>query len=382
MSNKRWWLQFHVWLGISVGFFWALQGLTGALLVFNRNIQGAVYSSEAPAASQAMLPLDTIFARASTAAGVPVKKLEAFGARPYLLLAFYVDRDGGERTLVVDGRSGRALDDRSTDELLPKGFGFWPWLLRFHEGLLGGDRGQYVVGGSGLLLLISLAIGTWNGIPAQGRMSAAFRVTRWRTLLQRFLGWHRMLGLLLGVPLLVTVLCGIYLAYAPAMKPVLARHAGYVEVYEAAAQPRAPRPLVTAQQAWDTALARFPGSQLVRAVRPTAKSPVYFFRLLQPAEWRRWAGTTWVAVDPRTGTIVASYDAVRGPWANWITDNLYTIHTGEAGGIVTRLLVMLQGLLLPGLFVTGFVTWRRRSAAKKQSARQKIARETIWIPAE
>src|SRR6185437_1503650 len=91
MSKKRWWLQFHVWLGISVGIFWALQGLTGALLVFNRDLQGEIYASGVPGPPERMLPLDTIFSRASAAAGAPVSKLEAFGARPYLLLAYYED---------------------------------------------------------------------------------------------------------------------------------------------------------------------------------------------------------------------------------------------------------------------------------------------------
>jgi uncharacterized iron-regulated membrane protein len=385
LSNKRWWLRLHVWLGISVGFFWALQGLTGALLAFNRDIQGAFYSSGAPAAVQPMLPLDIIFSRASARAGAPVTKLEAFGARRHLLLAYYDDpARGGERTLIVDDRSGRALDDRSTGELIPHGSGFWPWLLGFHEALLGGDRGQYVVGASGLLLLLTLGIGFWNGVPAQGRIGAAFRISRWRTLLQRFLGWHRMLGLILGIPLMMTVLCGIYLAYAPTIRPVLTAEGWYIPMYKAKPLAEAPRPLITTEQAWETALARFPASQLVRAVRPSAKSPVYFFRLLAPGEWRRWAGTSWVAVNPRTGAIVASYDAVNGPWANWITDNLYTIHTGEAGGLLARILVLFEGLLLPTLFVTGFVTWRRRSAARATilRARRTISDEEAAVPAE
>ena len=117
MSKKRWWLRFHVWLGISVGLLWALQGLTGALLVFNRDLQGISYAEAAPERSDVLLPLDSIFAGASTAAGARVTKLEAFGARPYFLLAYYEDRDGHERTLIVDGRSGNALDDRSTTSL-------------------------------------------------------------------------------------------------------------------------------------------------------------------------------------------------------------------------------------------------------------------------
>ena len=381
MASKRWWLRFHVWLGISVGLFWAVQGLTGALLVFNREIQGAAYGGVSSVAAPDLLPLDELFARASTAAGSPVTKLETFGARPYLLLAYYEDSGASTRTLVVDGRSGRVLDDRSTDELVPHGSGFWPWLLRLHESLLGGDRGQFVVGSSGLLLLFSLAVGIWNGIPAGGRVHAAFRISRWRTTLQRLLGWHRMLGLALGTPLLVSVLCGIYLAFAPAIRPVLAHRAGYVPMYQAVPQTTVQRPIVSAEQAWQAALRQYPKAQLVRAMLPSAKSPVYFFRLLKPGEWRRWAGTSWAAVDPHSGKILSSYDAVKGPWANWITDNLYTVHTGEAGGMLARLVILIDGLLLPGFFVTGLLSWRRRTAAKKSArAARRAGKRAAVLP--
>ncbi len=382
MTKKRWWVRFHVWLGLSVGCFWALQGLSGALLVFNRDLQGGAYEHAARGTSGPLLRLDVIFSKASAAAGAPVTKLEGFGARPYFLLAYYQNREGNDRTLIVDGRSGRTLDDRSTDELVPSGSGFWPWLLSFHESLLGGDRGQLITGGSGLLLLFSLGIGIWNGIPAGGRFGAAFRVRRWRTLLQRFLGWHRMLGLVCGLPLFLTVLCGIYLAYAPVIRPALAAKAGYIPMYRSKPRATAPRQIISAEDAWQSALKRFPGSELVRATTPTAKSPVYFFRLLRPGEWRRWAGTSWVTVDPATGKILSSYDAVNGPWANWITDNLYTVHTGEAGGFAARLLVLFDGLLLPVFFVTGLVTWRRRTTAKNSRAKshERMAQDTVVKP--
>jgi uncharacterized iron-regulated membrane protein len=190
-----------------------------------------------------------------------------------------------------------------------------------------------------------------------------------------------MLGLVFGLPLIVSVLCGIYLAYAPAIRPVLTHRAGYVPMFQAAPQTAAPRPFVTAEQAWRVALRQYPNSELVRAMLPSAKSPVYFFRLLRPGEWRRWAGTSWVAVDPQSGRILSSYDAVNGPLANRITDNLYTVHTGEAGGLIARLIILIDGLLLPGFFVTGFITWRRRTSAKKSVQRTRQASERDAVPA-
>ena len=68
---------------IVIGALWALQGLTGALLVFNRELQQAVLT---PRSDAPMPPLDQTFARASAAAAAPVTKLERFGAGERLLL--------------------------------------------------------------------------------------------------------------------------------------------------------------------------------------------------------------------------------------------------------------------------------------------------------
>jgi uncharacterized iron-regulated membrane protein len=103
----------------------------------------------------------------------------------------------------------------------------------------------------------------------------------------------------------------------------------------------------------------------MRAVQPSARSPVYFFRLLEPGDWRRWAGTTTVAVDPTDGAIVDAYDAGQGPLANRVTDNLYAIHTGEVTGVIGRVLVLLAGLALPVLYVSGLFTWWRRRSRRR-----------------
>jgi uncharacterized iron-regulated membrane protein len=377
MTKKKWWMRFHVWLGISIGIFWALQGLTGALLVFNRDLQRAAYSQDSSGA--ALLPLDRIFEKASRAARAPVAKIEAFGAGPSLLLAYY-ERNGETRTLIVDGRTGAALDDRAPESMVPHGSGFWPWLLRFHEGLLGGETGQMVVGTSGLILLFSLAIGLWNAWPARRQRRAAFRIRAWRTTQQRLYGWHRMLGLAFMAPLTVTVACGLYLAFAPEIRPVLIARAGYEPAFSPSHAGKVPDRSIGIERAWREVQAEYPGAGLVRAVQPSPKSPFYVFRLLQRGEWRRWAGTSWAAVDPADGRIVARYDSLRGPVANRLTDNLYPVHTGEIGGTATRVLALLVGLQLPVLFVTGFMRWRRKRATRRR--REPTFAPVSPIPAE
>lgn len=365
MAFKRTALKIHVWAGIIIGALWALQGFTGALLIFHREVQKTMLEPSAPGQRAT---LDQVFVQASTAAHAPVTRIEAFGAGPRLVLAYY-EQAGRDRTLVFDMATGGALDDRDPDAPLPHGGSAWPWLLRLHEGLLGSDTGQMVTGTSGLLFLSSIMLGAWNAWPVRGRWRELFRISRWRTPMQRLSGWHRMVGMLVLAPLAIIATCGIYLAFAPELRPVLAARAGYQMPYRAKPVTELAPNHISAQEAWLVVKKRFPSATLVRAVLPTPKSPVYLFRVLQSRDLRRWAGTSTAVIDPRDGRIIAAYDSYTGAIANRLTDDIYPIHTGEIAGPLGRLATMLAGLALPALYAMGLLAWLKRRALRKRIAR-------------
>lgn len=362
MSAKRTALNIHIWAGIILGALWSLQGLTGAMLIFHREVQQAVLEPRTPIRASR---LDRVFIQASIAVHAPVTRIERFGAGTRLVLAYY-ERDGRDRVAVFDKPSGRIVDDRDPDALLPDSGSFWPWLLRLHEGLLGGDVGQMVTGTSGLLLLSSLMLGAWNAWPARHRWRELFRTSRWRSPMQKLTGWHRMIGMLVLAPLALIATCGIYLAFAPELRPLLAAGAGYQRPFKAKPVAELAPNRISAQQALLIVKRRFPGATFVRAVMPTPRSPVYLFRMLQPRDLRRWAGTSVAVIDPWDGHIIAAYDSYTGPIANRLTDDLYPIHTGEIAGPLGRLATMLAGLALPALYAMGLLNWLKRRALRKR----------------
>jgi len=351
-------VSLHIWLGITIGALWALQGLTGAILVFNRDVQ-SVQLGAAPGSS-GMLPLDEIFSRASNAAGARVEMLETFTPQPTLLLAYYKEGTDENKQLVVDARRGTILDHRYPETKMPTGGSTWSWLLHLHESLLRGDNGLYLVGTSGLLLFSSVVMGLAIGWPRRGQWRHAYRPGRWRTGSQKLFGWHRMLGLTLGAVALLSATSGSYLAFAPELRPMLGSAGLYKMPYKPHPVEQIPPPAITVQQAFAIAQARFPGAGMVRATLPTKKAPVYGFRLLQAGEWRRWAGTTTIFIDPANGNVLSAYDPLSAPFFNILNDNLYPTHTGEAGGLLLRTLIFLAGLSLPVMYVTGLWAWVRR----------------------
>lgn len=357
MFTKRSLTTLHVWLGLTIGALWALQGLSGALLAFNRDIR-AIGLAAAPDRSR--LPLDQLFERASAAAGTHVATVETFSPQPSLLAVYYKVVNGQRRMLILDAVTGDILDRRDLQLVLPPRGEPWRALMLFHETLFAGKTGSLFIGASGLLLFTSLILGLWIAWPRRRKWRAAFAVGRWRTIPQRLYGYHRMAGLMIGGVLIILVPSGALLAFSAALEPGL-MEAGLVKPpYKAAAVERLPAPAISAQQAFNVAQERFPGAALVAATRPTAESPVFAFRLHQEGEWRRWAGTTAVSISPSDGRVLDVYDPLEAPLGNRILEDVYAVHNGDIGGIAGRIAIMLAGLALPTLYVTGLLSWLRR----------------------
>lgn len=351
MSGRRLLVQVHLWLGLVLGLLWALQGLTGALLVFHREL-------DRPAGALAagpMAPIDRILAGAESAAGAPVTMLSVADARGDLLHASYRAADGTRRVLRIEAATGRIVADRAGD-------GGWRWIYLLHEELRLEDTGLGIVGTSGLFLASAALTGLWLGWPRRGSWRAAFRPALWRTARQRLYGWHRMAGLLVTAALVLLPLSGAAMAFGSTLRPFLARHAGFELPPRPA--PGLPAQMIAPAAATALARARFPDASFVRLTMPSAKAPVYVVRLRQPGETRAWSGTSSVTVAAN-GRIIHVLDALRAPLANRLYDAAFPIHNGEIAGLPGRVLVLLAGLALPALYVTGLLAWARKRRARR-----------------
>jgi uncharacterized iron-regulated membrane protein len=103
---------------------------------------------------------------------------------------------------------------------------------------------------------------------------------------------------------------------------------------------------------------------------PKAAEPVYTIRFHQRDE-SRWMGRTTVTVDAATGRIDSFYDAATAPVSNRIMDALLPLHDGELLGSAGRILMLLAGLSLPALYVTGVWRW------SAQGQRRHLASEMV-----
>lgn len=368
----------HLWLGLIIGFFWAVQGFTGALFVFSREMDRFFLPTPT---SGSMVNLDALVAAArSVAPDAKITRLSVADRYQDTVNVLYDDTDGVKRAVVVDGASGTVVGAREMAPLTPFTGSASRWLYTTHLTLMGGDRGQTLVGISGLFLVTAALTGLWIAWPRRGSWKATFQWRRWRKLDHQLYGWHRALGLSAGVLFIAMGLTGAFLALPEEpVRQFAARFVPYEPIFSQAIMHhnhgpfRTPDPttVISPQRALETALEKFPKAHWVRVFMPSVDMPIYIVRLYQPGEIRAWLGATEVMVDARDGRVTGVFDALHAPVANKIFDGSFDFHSGALAAWPGRILIMLLGFSLPAMYVTGVWAWlrkRRRKATARLAA--------------
>lgn len=365
-------VQVHLWLGLTVGLLWALQGLTGAALVFHRELDRLAHSEWRGSPGQP-LAADRLIAIAEQRTGGKVSALGLLDSGRDLRTATYKDAVGTPRTLLMDAATGAVVGDRLAQPGTPEPGSTSRFIYILHEKLLAGENGETIVGVSGILLLSGSLLGLWIAWPRRGNWRALVSPRGWKTLSQKMYSWHRIAGLVFGVFLALIAISGVYMIFSESIRHGLGKVVTLQRPY--VAPPNAPPAAgqISAQQALDSAQGRFRHAEFVRLTLATPEKPFFVVRLRQPGETRAWAGATSITVDAATGKVVLVQDALTKPIADRVIDAQFSIHNGEILGLAGRLLVLLAGLSLPTFYVTGLWLWVRKRRRKQALAATPIS---------
>jgi len=348
---KRSFATIHRTISIGIAFIWIVQALTGAVLVFHREIDA--FFLPAPTSSVDFEAVEGVLQslmRQQSGASVPFvyaadENFSGFDA-------YLVDEAGSYSVLRMDG-SGRILRNLpSNPEVMDAGF--FELLLELHTKLWAGNFGHVLIGVSGIFLVTNMVLGLILAWPRRGQWRAAFRLPKNKSNKAGIYAFHRMAGLIAVVPAFLVIGSGTLMLWEDNVADMLGAHSVAPEIkpIEAFSDQK-----ISLSTAVGIAQTRFPNTDVSIFTLATPENPYYRIRLLQEGELRNIYGKTTVYVSAEDGDILAVEDGLNMSPENAFLNSFYPIHNGEAFNLVGRILTLVIGLWLIVMIVFGLRLW-------------------------
>lgn len=352
---RRLLLFLHLWAALLASVFLLVLGVTGSLMVYEREINHALNARLVAVQPTArLLPLGELFALLEKAhPGYKVTDM-AFPRQPDIAYQMYLNPgDDGEGFVVtVDQYKGKELGDaRTANQFMDSIHGFHTHLLMEKHR----DAAKWILGVASVFLFFL----SCSGIVLWWRRKL-FSIN-WSSSGKRInFDVHNVLGVFCSSFLFCFALTGIALTWDGAVSDLVNRltHSG--------SMPRSPRLATTAEGA--TPLSPDAIIAAARAALPGAEIDSLSIHPGEPVDLRMKfpedhtpVGRSRVAVDPYTGNVLSVWSTRTAPMGfkisrMWIRE----IHTGDIFGWPTRILACLVSLALPILTITGTLIWWNR----------------------
>lgn len=374
------WFTLHRWLGIVLGLWFALVGITGAILVYEEpldawlNPQLLTTASRGPALSPG-----AILARADDA-GLPyverIRLPQAEGQVYRLVVRTQSRRNHNPRDEVTfDPVTGAMLGRRSAEELSLAP----PYLMRtvyeFHRNVLLGEPGSNLVGIAGFLLLAAAATGIVLAWPRKrGDWARLLRIKLRASATRIAFDSHRASGAVVGLLLILATITGSTLVYV-----------NYAREIVSLFSPVAPFPTVPFRISEET---RQPLDDLVAIVRraqpqrtiteirvPYGQTTGYQFYLRGDGDAYR-LGDTILWVHPVSGEILVERSDRTRNAGETLMHWLFPLHSGTAFGPAGMAAMCAAGVAALLLAATGLWVWLRKRPGERRAARHAAERRS------
>ena len=365
------WGTVHRWLGLALGLWFALVGLTGTLLVWRDEVDAWLNPQLFSAGPLPAAPLPIAAwvdgARAGLSLG-PVERvrLPAQDGGP-VRLQFRTAQGRVESARVevfVDPASAKVLGQRALE-----GWSLAPphavrTIYEFHRNLLFGEPGSNFVGVAGLLLMTSAITGAVLAWPRSRERLRKLLSVSWHANGARVaLDLHRSTGVIVVIVLLLATATGFTLVYVNVVRG-LVDHVSRVEPipvlpFRSVAAGQA---LLTIDELVERARAAHPDRQ-IREVRLSERGLTGMqFQLHAPGDVHR-QGDTIVWLHPVTGEALAERSDRTRSGGETFMHWLLPLHVGTAFGSPGRAAMAIGGGAPTVLVVTGLVLWWRKRRA-------------------
>ena len=361
----------HLWLGLSVGIVFVMLCLSGAVLVYYPQIDTWLHPELASSVQQ---PADYNAALSTLRTQYPDKlgpwRFEITPEQQFIPARYYNPQEtqgqGFAPMMVWLSADGNKLLRQS----------FWgdylvTWLYNLHFALLLSSTGTIIVGYLGLgcvLLLLSGLIAWW---PKPGFWIKQLRFKRRAALLGLLYDWHKTIGLLALLPLLVVTLTGVMLALPKETNAIL----GWtLDEVTTANRPTATitfqQPQISVSQAVNIAQTKLPNARLAWIETPSVNQGYYRLRMQVAGDKSTRFPHSYIDINPHSGEVVKLFDLNQQGISNQVKNWLHPLHNGSVGGTALKILWIIVSLASLALAWLGCYRWYLRiTMAKSKSTK-------------
>jgi len=345
MTVHRAWLKLHQYVGLACALFIFLMGATGAVLVFESEIDRALNPSTSYVTPGVQpLPLTTLVSRVNAA-----RPDDPVGA---IRLA---DRPGESdelsarqrHSIFVNPYTGDILGTRDREKSAAR------IVHLVHTRLDAGFLGEQVTAFAtvGLLVLsISGLVLWWPRQTVRVRTGGSWKRTNFDL--------HQVVGFFSSVLIFVIALAGISIAFERRTDPLVLRLNAAPEVDTSRLQsiPEPGLPPVSPDEALATARAILPGAAATSVALPGGPSGIYRVLMKFPED-RTPAGRSRVYIDQYTGAVLAVENTRTAQLGRRILNLKRSLHTGDVFGTPSRIVYGLVSLGIALQAITGVLIW-------------------------
>jgi len=379
-SRRKFWLDVHLWLGLALGLFLSIFGITGSILVFhaeiNELLNPKLLTVQAPTVNPVYKSLAELFQAGRMA--MPDNAANTFATYPRnneaaIKLSYALPLSGNQEGVTeswevyANPYTAQVIGKRlmgSSDSPFPKTFiGF---IFELHYALfLGEDPGYVIVGIMGALLIISTLTGLIVWWPLTGKWRQAVTI-KFKASSERLnFDVHKTFGFYSIIVLIPVLFSGVYMDVPERVVPVLELFSPVTYRYWFKSKPAPEKSSITMADAVNIADKRYPTGRadwIYGATGPTGTYTICKDGVEEPGSLLH---RRCVVIDRYSGAILDVDDPAIGTAGEVFTQWQWPLHSGQAFGWTGRILVFLSGLACPVLFVTGLVRWCQKRRAHR-----------------
>ena len=376
---RKFWLNLHLLLALSVGFVFVILGLSGSCNIFYYELN-ELWSPIVEQGNQVPRSLDDVI-QTVKAANPQRTGSWAIVLPGYLSNYLWIDYPKPDETKDELFAPLEILVNPYTGEIIEQHFWGKTILSLIYElhadfmmGKIGKEAGEIafkVVCFFGVFLFISCLSGLYLWWPRTGNFKKALSIKPHASRERYYFDLHKTTGFYSSVLLLILAFTGFAFSYKDYITPL-------VSVFSPIKKDHLKNPSVKSEvldsvtpisiaKAVAIADLVFPGAQLRGLNTPDGKEGVYMVAKRQVGEANRKRPRSKVWIDQYSGKVLAVQDPNQFTAGETFMNILWPLHDGQILGLPGRILWCLVGFAPLILYVTGILRWlQKRRAAKKK----------------